>query len=385
MLLPNLNWTTIKDIRFGCYWADGFTHLINLHYTIGSNQMSIDWSWDVANPYFLMDVMFVEPISGTLIQFFSSYSDSSFFMVPEGMQNIQINVTYNGTLSWEEYEVITPNGGDTLYVGETYNISWWSNQLSPFLDIELSTDVGVTWSAIATNISTSQTNFLWTVPNQISNTCFIRVGNYPCKYDVSNNFFVITYPLPVELLSFSSSVVDNDVTLNWETATETNNSGFQIERRETKNEKSEDWENIGFVDGNGTTTETKSYSYKDKNLSPEKYQYRLKQIDFDGTFEYSNIIEAEIIPPLNFSLEQNYPNPFNPSTSIQYSLASKQFVSLKIFNSLGEEVETLVNEYQEAGTHFKLFIVNSTLPSGVYYYQLNAGEFVQTRKMIILK
>jgi hypothetical protein len=191
--------------------------------------------------------------------------------------------------------------------------------------------------------------------------------------------------IPVELLSFSSFVINNDVTLNWTTATETNNSGFQIERRETKNERSEEWNIITFVYGNGTTTETKTYSYKDENISAGKYQYRLKQIDFDGTFEYSNIVEVEILPPAKFSLEQNYPNPFNPSTSIQYSLASKQFVSLKIFNSLGEEVETLVNEYQEAGVHSKLYILNYTLPSGVYLYQLKAGEFIQTRKMVLLK
>ncbi len=125
------------------------------------------------------------------------------------------------------------------------------------------------------------------------------------------------YPLPVELLSFSSSVIDNDVTLNWTTATETNNSGFQIERRETKNEKSEEWKSIVFVNGNGTTTEPQTYSFKDENLSAGKYQYRLKQIDFDGTFEYSNIVEVEILPPAKFSLEQNYPNPFNPHTFIR--------------------------------------------------------------------
>lgn len=198
--------------------------------------------------------------------------------------------------------------------------------------------------------------------------------------------------VPVEFLSFSSSVNNNDVTLNWTTATETNNSGFQIERNTPLNPLSRGeaegrgvWESIGFVNGNGTTTETKSYSYKDENLSSGKYQYRLKQIDFDGTFEYSNIVEAEILPPLNFSLDQNYPNPFNPSTNIQYTIPSRQFVSLKIFNPLGEEIETLVNEYQEAGVHSKLYIVHSTLPSGVYLYQLKAGEFIQTRKMILLK
>jgi hypothetical protein len=191
--------------------------------------------------------------------------------------------------------------------------------------------------------------------------------------------------VPVELLSFFSSIDDDDITVNWMTATETNNSGFEVERRETKNERSEEWKTITFVNGNGTTTEPQIYFYRDENLSAGKYQYRIKQIDFDGTFEYSNIVEEEILPPSKFSLEQNYPNPFNPSTSIQYSLASKQFVSLKIFNSLGEEIETLVNENQEAGIHSKLYILNSTLPSGVYLYQLKAGEFIQTRKMILLK
>ena len=195
--------------------------------------------------------------------------------------------------------------------------------------------------------------------------------------------------VPVELLSFSSFVVDDDVTLNWTTATETNNSGFQVERSVISTEgRNPSWEIVGFVNGNGTTTETKSYSYKDENLSAGKYQYRLKQIDFDGTFEYSNIIEAEILPPAIFSLEQNYPNPFNPSTKIQYAIPSRQFVSLKIFNSLGEEIATLVNEEKPAGNHtieFKLESSINNLVSGVYLYQLKAGDFVQTRKMILLK
>jgi len=103
------------------------------------------------------------------------------------------------------------------------------------------------------------------------------------------------YPLPVELLSFSSFVVDDNVTLNWSTATETNNAGFQIERNKKLEVRSEEWNSIGFVNGSGTTTKIKSYSYKDENLAAGKYLYRLKQIDLDGTFEYSNIIEAEVL------------------------------------------------------------------------------------------
>ena len=192
--------------------------------------------------------------------------------------------------------------------------------------------------------------------------------------------------VPVELTSFTATVMQNTVILNWQTATETNNSGFELQRSQMSNVKGQtDWQVVGFVPGFGTTTEPKSYSFIDENLSAGKYQYRLKQIDFDGTFEYSNTIDVEINSPTEFSLEQNYPNPFNPSTNIRYTISSRQFVTLKIFNSLGEEIETLVNEFQEAGVHSKLYILNSTLPSGVYYYQLRSGSFVETKKMILLR
>jgi hypothetical protein len=191
--------------------------------------------------------------------------------------------------------------------------------------------------------------------------------------------------VPVEFVSFTYSIQNNNVTLNWITASETNNYGFEVERSEKQGVRGEMWEKIGFVSGNGTTTEQQFYSFTDENLSAGKYQYRLKQIDFDGSFEYSNVIEAEINTPLKFSLSQNYPNPFNPSTTLSFVIGQRSFVSLKIFNSLGEEVETLVNEFMEAGFHSTLYIINSTLPSGVYYYRLTAGDFVATKKMILLK
>src|SRR5690606_5091234 len=122
------------------------------------------------------------------------------------------------------------------------------------------------------------------------------------------------------------------------------------------------------------TTEPQSYSFNDENLSSGKYQYRLKQIDFDGTFEYSNVIEAEINSPTKFSLEQNYPNPFNPSTSIQYAIGNRQFVTLKVYDVLGNEVSTLVNEEKPAGSYDVEFNA-SNLASGIYYYQLKAGDF----------
>ena len=202
-------------------------------------------------------------------------------------------------------------------------------------------------------------------------------------------------PVPVELLSFNSSVIDNYVTLNWTTATETNNQGFEIERNTPLNPLSRGeakgrgvWEKIGFVIGNGTTTEPQSYSFIDENLYADKYQYRLKQIDYNGAFEYSNTIEVEIGAPYEFSLSQNYPNPFNPSTKISWQSPVSSWQTLKVYDILGNEVVTLVNEYKDAGSYeieFKSSVNSHQLASGIYYYQLRVGDFVETKKMIFMK
>ncbi len=200
--------------------------------------------------------------------------------------------------------------------------------------------------------------------------------------------------IPVELIRFDCTVSISTITVNWQTATEANNQGFNIERRKRQYERSEEWENLGFIKGQGTTTEPQSYSFVDKNLSAGKYQYRLKQLDFDGSFEYSNTIEVEIESPTKFILEQNYPNPFNPSTKITYAIPQNSFVELKVFNLLGQEIATLVNEEKPAGTYEVNFSAiggsasggnASNLPSGVYIYKMKAGEYLETRKMILLK
>jgi hypothetical protein len=189
-------------------------------------------------------------------------------------------------------------------------------------------------------------------------------------------------PVPVELVSFTASVNDNDVTLKWQTATETNNAGFDI-LRSTQNEHNE-WIQIGFVEGNGTTTKENIYSFVDKNLSAGEYSYRLKQIDYDGSFEYSQIVEAEITSPLEYSLSQNYPNPFNPLTTIQYSIPEGGNTKLSVYNSLGEEIITLVDNYKNAGT-YKVDFNAVNLSSGIYYYSLISSDFNMIKKMILLK
>jgi hypothetical protein len=153
------------------------------------------------------------------------------------------------------------------------------------------------------------------------------------------------------------------------------------------------------VNGNGTSTEPKAYSFVDEKLSAGKYQYRLKQIDFNGSFEYSNIIEVDISLPEKFSLEQNYPNPFNPSTKIKFTIPSVtlsgvegSFVTLKVFDVLGNEIATLVNEEKPAGSYEVEFSTTggpeSSIKhpaSGIYFYQLKAGDYLETKKMILMK
>jgi photosystem II stability/assembly factor-like uncharacterized protein len=188
--------------------------------------------------------------------------------------------------------------------------------------------------------------------------------------------------IPVELISFTADVNNNKVRLQWQTATELNNLGFEIERKSDKNE----WRMIGFKEGKGTTTEIQNYLFIDDlfGIDSEQLYYRLKQIDLDGKFEYSEVVEIEVPILNNFKLSQNYPNPFNPLTKIEYQIPQLSFVTLKIYDVLGNEITTLVNEEKPAGSYEVEFDANK-LPSGIYFYQLKTGSYVQSRKMVFLK
>lgn len=199
--------------------------------------------------------------------------------------------------------------------------------------------------------------------------------------------------LPVQLISFYALQFDGAIELNWATSTESNNYGFEIQRKSLEGY----FVTIGFVGGHGTTTSLNQYTYNDKPLDAGKYFYRLKQIDFNGSFEYSNVIEVEFCLPDKFRLEQNFPNPFNPTTKIRYAIPQDvkremsnvvsrhaSTVQLKVYDVLGNEVVTLVNEEKPAGSYVVEFDA-AGLSSGVYYYQLRAGFFVQTNKMILFR
>ena len=187
-------------------------------------------------------------------------------------------------------------------------------------------------------------------------------------------------PIPVELTSFSAVAIGNNVELMWKTATETNNSGFEVQRKSSTS----DFRQIGFISGAGTTTELNNYSFTDSKLPAGKYSYRLKQLDFDGTYEFSNNVDVDIFYSADFVLAQNYPNPFNPSTKISWQAPVDSRQTLKIYNILGIEVATLVDEYKPAGI-YEIDFDASSLSSGIYFYKLQAGSFIETKKMILLK
>ncbi len=203
--------------------------------------------------------------------------------------------------------------------------------------------------------------------------------------------------LPVELVSFSANLSSESVILNWQTATEVNSYGFEIQRQNVGNgyahSTATDWQIIGFVEGHGNSNSPKDYSFIDTDISvagqnPQMgangRNYRLKQIDIDGGFEYSDVVSVELEISKEFKLVQNFPNPFNPSTSINYSIPKNSFVTLKVYNTIGEEVAELINQNIEAGMHAAQFNA-SDLPTGAYFYRITAGNYSETKKMLLIR
>lgn len=187
--------------------------------------------------------------------------------------------------------------------------------------------------------------------------------------------------LPVELANFRSSVDRNNVTLNWSTTTETNNSGFDIERKPAA---SNEWIKVTNIAGNGTAGEAKSYTFSER-LNSGKYNYRLKQVDFNGNFKYYSLSnEIEVGVPDKYSISQNYPNPFNPATKIDFDLPNEGKVSIILYDITGREISKLVNEVKTAG-YYSLQFNASNLASGMYFYRIVSGNFVASKKMMVLK
>ena len=205
------------------------------------------------------------------------------------------------------------------------------------------------------------------------------------------NFASPATPLPVELTSFSANINGSNVFLRWQTATELNSYGFEVEKAVGSPQSTVgskllfNWIKIGFIQGSGNSNSPKEYSFIEANPASGKSYFRLKMIDIDGSVEYSDIVEVSFNLDIStFELSQNYPNPFNPTTNIRYSIGSRQNVSLRVFDVLGEEIATLVNETKEAG-NYTIGFNAANLPSGVYFYKLQAGAMTKLKKMIFNK
>jgi hypothetical protein len=187
--------------------------------------------------------------------------------------------------------------------------------------------------------------------------------------------------LPVELTSFNVNIYENSISLNWETATEVNNYGFEIQRSSEKNE----WRNVGFVQGHGNSNSPKHYSFSDNSIEASgQYYYRLKQLDIDGQYEYSDVLNVIVEVPMKYSLDQNYPNPFNPATTISYTIPIASSVKLIVYNVFGEEITRLVDETKEAG-QYRVEFNAENLASGMYFYSIETKYYKATRKLILLK
>jgi len=197
-----------------------------------------------------------------------------------------------------------------------------------------------------------------------------------------DNITAVSQPVPVELNNFSVYVSGKTVKLDWLTATETNNLRFDVQRKYDSIE----WQTIGSLKGNGTTTQTQHYSFSDdlSNYSSSRIFYRLKQIDLDGSFSYSNEISVDNNIVSSFELEQNYPNPFNPSTKIKFNIPMTEKVKIEVFNAVGNKVATLLNEVKEAGSH-EIQLNADNWATGAYFYKILAGNFSATKKMLLIK
>jgi len=282
---------------------------------------------------------------------------------------------------------VIPSAGFTGTISFEHFLNWFGGPGT--VGLAYTTDGGTSWASIWSVVDPTGSIGPENVTVPFTGDANFQIGFYWSGDSFNINFWhiddvCVAGVVPVELTSFTASVDGRNVTLNWSTATETNNQGFEVERNSGNG-----YENVGYLAGFGTSTEPHSYSFIDASVKEGTHSYRLKQIDFNGTFEYFDAIEVEIVIPDVFALAQNYPNPFNPSTKIDFSLAIDSKVSLKVFDVLGQEVMTLINQDLTAGVHTYNFDAAS-FNSGIYFYRIEATgvdgtNFTNVKKMILLK
>jgi hypothetical protein len=302
------------------------------------------------------------------------------------------SLTFNVSSTAGPFAVTSPNTAVSWEAYSTQSITWnpANTAVSPVscsaVNILLSTDGGNTWPITLASNTPNDGSESVIIPNNQGSTARVKVeavGNI--FFDISNVNFTISASLPVELTLFKVAEIKKGVHIVWETATEINNTGFQLERSSDKI----NFAPVTFVNGHGTTSVKSSYEYTDNSIFNGVYSYRLKQVDNNGEFKYSNVIDVDLGMPKTFVLDQNYPNPFNPTTNISFSLPSAAHVVMKIFDVLGNETAEIVNNNFNEGRH-SVTVDASKFVSGIYFYTITASidgaaEFRQTKKMIVLK
>lgn len=297
---------------------------------------------------------------------------------PVGVFDARFNLT-GGVQSYRDFRNGTQP--ETANIEHILSFQKSTGATNFMLDFTLPTLLGGTLTVkINDNVTGTIVNETFTAPGTHNYTLTLNLTEL--KITMQYSAFVV----PVEFTSFTANTNGSQVILNWKTATETNNLGFEIERKSEKT----NWSKIGYMEGKGTTTEPSEYTFIDKtiNNASGKLYYRLKQMDYDGTISFSDEISVEFTPA-KFSLNQNYPNPFNPATTIGYALPSASKVKLEVFNAIGQKVRTLVDASQEAG-YFEVNFNASNLPSGIYFSVLttesvNGAQGKIVKKMMLLK
>lgn len=242
-------------------------------------------------------------------------------------------------------------------------------------------------SGLGERIATVTLDILAAVPITLTwdtdNSAVVSPGGFETA--ISTWVGSYTGTLPVELASFNSTIHRNNVKLLWSTSSEVNNSGFDVERK-IKADETAEWSKVGFVNGNGNSHEARSYEFEDRNLNVGRYVYRLKQIDFNGNFEYFELSNEVVVGvPVQFELSQNYPNPFNPSTKINFSLPSDSKVTLNIFDISGRLVSTLLNNEFKTANYYTVSFNGANLSSGTYFYSIRTDKNTETKKMVLIK
>lgn len=300
-------------------------------------------------------------------------------------------VTHPGVLGGgysNSYWSINPSGSLS---GATYNVSINFGQNETYTITTPSTNTRLakyngSWEVFSTaGTGNWQTDLNWG-----TEAITTRGMNSFSDYSLTD----ATAPLPVELCSFTANVVNRQAQLTWKTCSEINNKGFEVERRayNSVNGNYESWNKVAFIEGNGTTSEEHTYSYSDSRLNTGKYQYRLKQLDYNGNYEYHNLTapnDVIIGTPINADLFQNYPNPSNPTSKVDFQIPFDSKVSLKVYDMTGKEVATLIDN-QLTGGFYTAEFNGSNLASGVYFYRIiaksgNGDSFTKTMKLILIK